>query len=117
MASVKAKHARVVRPIRWRKFADLSPAEKAAVRRMYAAGKGLALIAQRFRVYAGTISTAAERGRWPGGADTVARRIVKVLAAHPASKDAVIAELVGCDVSYVTTVRWHLEATSAKGAR
>ena len=68
------KLARQGSPARWRNYSELSPSEKAAVRRSYGAGEQVMRIAQRFRVYAGTFLTAAEGGRWRRVAATDTRR-------------------------------------------
>jgi len=81
---------------------------------MYIKGHEIAAIAQRLSVYAGTVTTAAERGRWPGGVETVARRILAIHARQPKLSDNEIARLVGCDPSYASTVRLHAEATKAR---
>jgi hypothetical protein len=92
---------------RWRNYSDLSPTEKAAVRRRYAAGESIMRIAQGFRVYAGTVMTAADRGRWGRrvAEKTVGQQIAAAILRRPKSSDSEIAEMVGCDQSYVHTVR------------
>ena len=109
---MNTKRPNDVGPGRWRNYSDLSPTEKAAVRRRYMAGETIMRIAQVFRVYAGTVVTAAERRRWArlGGEKTVGQQIAAALLRHPRSSDSKIAEIVGCDQSYVHTVRGRLRA-------
>ena len=119
IAFVIAKDSTQGRPARWRNYGDLSPAEKTAVRRRYSAGESIMRIAQRFRVYAGTIVTAAERGRWArrGAKKTVGRRIATSLERHPRWSDSEIAESVGCDQSYVHTVRGRMRTGSGSSKK
>jgi hypothetical protein len=109
---VATKPTRVDRTARWRNYVDLSPVEKTAVRRMFAQGHAIMAIAHHFRVYPGTVTTAAERGRWrrPGGVETVGQRVAAALARHPTLPDQEIAKLVSCDPSYVHTIRHWLRA-------
>ena len=52
------------RPTHWRNYPDLTPSEKTRVRKMYTQGDEIMAIAQRCRVYAGSVATAATKGRW-----------------------------------------------------
>ena len=94
-------------PPPWRSFADLSPSEKTAVRRMYSRGVTNSAIAQRCRVYVGTIISAAKQGNWsqPENVESIRKRIAAAVAKNPNATNAEIAALVGTKPNYVEWTR------------
>lgn len=104
------------RPNRWRNFPDASPAEKAEIKALYSSGEAVIAIAQRCRVYAGSIYRAAESGRWhrPTKDAPVASRIIAALAEHPTMSDPQVAKRARCHPSYVATIRYRLKGRAAE---
>src|SRR5262245_36718109 len=95
------------RPTHWRNYADLTPSEKTRVRKMYTQGDEIMAIAQRCRVYAGSVATAATHGRWtrPHGVASIAKRIAEAVPTGSTMSNVEIAGLVGSSPEYVRRVR------------
>jgi hypothetical protein len=100
------------RPPPWRCYSDLTPAEKTRVRKMYVAGDDLSGIAQRCRVYAGTISSAAERLDWQrkGNAKSLAERIGEAIAKRPTLTNDEVADMLNARPRYVAVVRRRIKS-------
>jgi len=107
------------RPTHWRNYADLTPAEKTRVRKMYTQGDEIMAIAQRCRVYAGSVATAATVGRWtrPHGVASIAKRIAAAVPSGSTMSNVEIADLVGSSPEYVRRVRLKMRRAKKKTTR